>query len=559
MESPIQPQPHVIEEIERWPIYRLYEEREKLVEEINQSAIRSLKTKYKGKLDKLLARTIYMEKVRMREDPWNADPQSEPLFWKKIQKSLPESSADPEDIQSRSEYLLRKIIERYAEEIAGGFKKNTFLFARRILNFFFTRLLNAASAKNIFYIFRSRHKINERIKLFGPLEKIRNLSRDGVLVIVPTHSSNMDSILIGFALDEIAGLPAFSYGAGLNLYNSEIFGYFMNRLGAYRVDRRKKNPVYLESLKAMSNISLQWGTNTLFFPGGTRSRSGSLETRLKLGLLGTAVEAQREILKYGHNRKIYMVPLVLNYHCVLEARYLIEQHLRSIGKDAYLGSGRDEFKSFKNVFVFLYRLLSKSSEIALSFGEPMDVIGNPVNDQGISLDQKGQPIRLEDYFTSPEEDGEGGEAQRDNVYTSILAEKIVESYHQHNVVFSTNLVSYCAFKTIEHQNPSLDVFALLRLDLDDVQLEPAALENNILEIQKVLATSENKCNIRLDHTALLPPSECIADAINKIGVFHSIKPLKYTKKGKITSGSLKVLYFYHNRLDTYDFLKDFWK
>jgi len=369
----------------------------------------------------------------------------------------------------------------------------------------------------------------------------------------------MDSILIGFALDEIAGLPAFSYGAGLNLYNSELFGYFMNRLGAYRVDRRKKNPVYLESLKAMSNISLQWGTNTLFFPGGTRSRSGSLETRLKLGLLGTAVEAQREILKYGHSRKIYVVPLVLNYHCVLEARYLIEQHLRSIGKDAYLGSGRDEFKSFKNVFVFLYRLLSKSSEIALSFGEPMDVIGNPVNDQGISLDHKGQPIRLEDYFTSPEEDGEGGEAQRDNVYTSILAEKIVESYHQHNVVFSTNLVSYCAFKTIEHQNPSLDVFALLRLDLDDVVLEPAVLENNILEIQKVLAREEMKGNIRLDQTALLPPSECIADAINKIGVFHSIKPLKYTKIGKITSGNLKVLYFYHNRLDTYEFLKDFWK
>src|SRR5207344_2939506 len=101
-----------------------------------------------------------------------------------------------------------------------------------------------------------KHKIHERIKLFGPIEKIRKLSKDGVLVIVPTHSSNMDSIMIGYALDEIAGLPAFSYGAGLNLYNSEFFGYFMNRLGAYRVDRRKKNPVYLESLKAMSNISL---------------------------------------------------------------------------------------------------------------------------------------------------------------------------------------------------------------------------------------------------------------------------------------------------------------
>ena len=71
--------------------------------------------------------------------------------------------------------------------------------------------------------------------------------------------------------------------------------------------------------------------------------------------------------------------MVLNYHCVLEARYLIEQHLRATGKDTYIGSSRDDFRSFKNVFVFLYRLLSKSSEIALSFGEPLDVIGNNVS------------------------------------------------------------------------------------------------------------------------------------------------------------------------------------
>ncbi len=558
MELPIQPQPHVIEDIEKWPIFKLYAGRDKLVQEINKNAVRSLRSKYTGKLDKLLARTIYMEKIRMREEPWNADPQNEPLFWKKIQKSLPDSSAELSEIQNRSEYLLRKIIERYAEEIAGGFKKKTFLVARRILSFFFRRLLNAASAKNIFYIFRSKHQISERIKLFGPLDKIRALSKEGVLVIVPTHSSNMDSILIGFALDEIAGLPAFSYGAGLNLYNSELFGYFMNRLGAYRVDRRKKNPVYLESLKAMSNISLQWGTNTLFFPGGTRSRSGSLETKLKLGLLGTAVEAQREILRFGNKRKIFIVPVVLNYHCVLEARYLIEQHLRSIGKDTYLGSSKDEFKSFKNIFVFLYRLLSKSSEIALSFGSPLDVIGNEVNDQGISLDQKGQCIKLEDYFVSVEAEGEATEAQRDNVYTSVLAEKIVTSYHSHNVVFSTNLVAYCAFKTIEDLNPNLDVFALLRLGLDEVELEPGLLARHIGDVQAILIEEEKKGNIRLDNSAVLPPLECIADAINSIGVFHSIKPLKYTKQGKVTSGNLKMLYYYHNRLDTYEFLKQYW-
>ena len=48
-----------------------------------------------------------------------------------------------------------------------------------------------------------------------------------------------DSILIGYALDAFVIIPSFSYGAGLNLYNTGYTAYFMNRLGA-RVDRRKR-------------------------------------------------------------------------------------------------------------------------------------------------------------------------------------------------------------------------------------------------------------------------------------------------------------------------------
>jgi glycerol-3-phosphate O-acyltransferase len=556
-ETPIKPQPHIIEEIEDWPIFKLYQQRDRFVDEINKETIRQLKFKYKGKLDKLLARTIYMEKIRMKDSPWNADPQNEPLFWKKIQKSLPDSEAEPEETQNRSEYLLRKIVERYSEEVAGGFRKKTFLFARRFLSFFFRRLLNAASAKNIFYIFRTKHQIHERIKLFGPIDKIRRLAKEGVLVIVPTHSSNMDSILIGYALDEIAGLPAFSYGAGLNLYNSEIFGYFMNRLGAYRVDRRKKNAVYLETLKTMSAISLQWGTNTLFFPGGTRSRSGEIETKLKLGLLGTAIEAQREIIQQGQSFKhIFIVPMVLNYHCVLEARSLIEQHLRSIGKDEYISSAKkDDFKSIKNIFVFLYRLLSQSSEIILSFGEPLDVIGNEVDEQGRSLDQNGNPLNIKDYFMPPEATEEI-QAQRDNVYTSILAEKIVQSYLKHNIVFSTNLVAYSAFKLIQQEYPGLDVFAILRLDPREVEISLDALAVEVAKNQEIVIKNSALDRIKLDDSALLESNACIRDAITKLGVFHSMKPLGIDKQGQLRIGSLKILYFYHNRLDVYDFLKE---
>jgi glycerol-3-phosphate O-acyltransferase len=54
----------------------------------------------------------------------------------------------------------------------------------------------------------------------------------------------------------------------------------------------------------MSSLSIQRGTNSIFFPGGTRSRSGAIENKLKMGLLGTLVEAQRAMIQRNENTKI---------------------------------------------------------------------------------------------------------------------------------------------------------------------------------------------------------------------------------------------------------------
>ena len=138
--------------------------------------------------------------------------------------------------------------------------------------------------------------------------------------MVPTHFSNLDSILIGWIIHSL-GLPAFIYGAGLNLFNIKIFAYFMNSLGAYKVDRRKKNVPYLETLKFYSMLAVQKGAHSIFFPGGTRSRSGMMEKHLKLGLLSSTIEAQRNLYLEtppGEEvRKIFIVPVTLNYHFVL--------------------------------------------------------------------------------------------------------------------------------------------------------------------------------------------------------------------------------------------------
>ena len=47
----------------------------------------------------------------------------------------------------------------------------------------------------------------------------------------------------------------------------------------------------------------------------------------------------------------------------------------------------------------------------------------------------------------------------------------------------------------------------------------------------------------------------IEDGIEKLSSFHVAKPLYFTKKGTIASKSIKVLFFYHNRMANYK-LKD---
>ncbi|MCB0582052.1 MAG: 1-acyl-sn-glycerol-3-phosphate acyltransferase, partial [Phaeodactylibacter sp.] len=447
-----------------------------------------------------------------------------------------------------NEEILRQIIHRYSEEIVGTFRIGTFLFARRFLTLFFTRLLNTAASRNWQRILGAKHRLADRLLVKGKVEEIRSLIQKGTVIIVPTHFSNLDSILIGYALDAFVGLPSFSYGAGLNLYNTGYTAYFMNRLGAYRVDRRKKNAIYLETLKAMSNLSIQRGVNSLFFPGGTRSRSGALETRLKLGLMSTIVEAQRALYQKGKETKIFIVPLILSYHFVLEAQFLIEQHLKQIGKERYIRS-KDDFHSIRRQLRFAWQFFSESNDITLSFGQPLDVLGNPVDIEGESYDQHGRKIRLEEYFLS---DGKITEdLQRESEYTKMLGERIVERYFRDNIVLTSHLVSFAAFEILKNQNNRLDLYGILRLPADDFVFTMEAMRDVVGQLRARLIDMSREDKVKLSEQILWDVDQLIRDGVSRLGTYHLAKPLRFRKDDEIVSESFKLLYFYHNRLDNY--------
>ncbi len=537
---------HIIPKMEDWPISQFGEKRGEFVLELNDFVLKEILENHGDDLEPLLAKTIYLEKRRSKNNKWKVDPEDEVKYWSSLSNEL---NAITSNNGSQEEYLelLKRIINRYDEEIVGTFKPKTFRFTSRFLNIFFKRLLNTAAGRNHRRLWGNKHQLKEKIKVYGEVDKLKALFKQGTVVMVPTHFSNLDSMVIGYAMQSAVGIPAFSFGAGLNLFDNEIVGYFINRLGAYRVDRRKKNPIYLECLTSMAAYSIQKGVNNLFFPGGTRSREGSMEDRLKLGLLGSSIEAQRNMVIEGKKEKVFIVPLILGYNFVLEAKFLIDQHLARTGKEKYIKS-KDEFKSYRKITKFIWSLFSEKSDISVSFGEPMDIMGNLVDDQGNSIDTNGEQIDLKDYFSL---DGEiKANPQRENVYTKILGDRILDSYKRNNVVLTSHLLAYAAFKILEKSHDG-DVYSLVNLSKDKAQIDYDYLETIIARLQVVLLEWEKEGKIKLSREVKWEPRRIIEDGIKNLGIYHAQKPL-LMKKGKVWSDSLKILYYYHNRIKIYE-------
>ena len=547
----------ILDGIPDWPVYQLSKNRKEFIEEVAQKSfdrVKELRPGTKRLMDELEA-TVYREQQRMKRNRWRVDPQDEPVFWAKIKEELVAlTSKTPEETDAKVDEILLRIVSRYANEIAGNFKPTSYRFTREMIKFWFSRLLNGARVKKFGGFFRNRYTLRDKIHVVGKVGQLRRLAKKGTVIMVPTHFSNLDSILIGWVIHAM-GLPAFIYGAGLNLFNIKIFAYFMNSLGAYKVDRRKKNLPYLETLKLYSTLAIQKGAHSLFFPGGTRSRSGVIEKQLKLGLLSSTIEAQRNLYMENPDgqdvRKIYIVPVTLNYHFVLEAPDLIDDYLTVKGQDRYLPE-HDPYGSWQ-LLKFLFKFFTKGSNISVSIGRGLDVMGNYVDDEGNSLDHEGRTLETRDYFKS---DGVLTiDAQREDEYTRMLSQKIVKEYHRINRAFSSHVVAFVAFEMWQKKHPQLDLFGLLRLPEEDLVLPYEEFRKTFKRVRKQIYKMKEEKKINTATHLKGKVDLVIRHGLENTGIFHLKRPLLFNKEGNIITQDLNTLYYYHNRLVGYDLEK----
>ena len=549
----------VIPKIKDWPINLIALKKDKIMQASIADTLIEFNKAYptNSKIRELIQKTLYLERIRIKTDSWEVDPEDENEFWAKIKKQL--FVADPSLIEEHKsqelhQEMLHEIVSRYTHEICGNFKPGVFWMARQVLRRIFARLFNAhfGGFKGLFY---PDEKLKDKLIVAGPVDKIRNLVTKGTVILVPTHFSNLDSVIIGFGMDYI-GLPAFQYGAGLNLCDSKMFNLLMSNLGPYKLDRRKKNPIYVETLKSYSKTNVIAGANTIFFPGGTRSRAGNIENDLKLGLLGTVMEAQRE--HYFTNpstlaTKIFVVPLTISYPFVLEASSLIEEHLKRTGKEQYL-TQENNMPPWKTVWKFFWETFSKSSEITLSLGEPMDVFGNNLDDDGFSLDKLDRKIDVRQYFMN--KGMMKVDAQRESIYTQMLGDKIVAAFKYNNVVYASHVVAFVAFELLRKQLDSPDIFTMLRTPEEDREIDFDSFKTNMKRAIDELYMLNNRKQLKLaSHITTKELPEIIDLGIEQMSMYHPNLPLLRTKNGNITSEDLKLLYYYHNRMDGYGLQK----
>jgi len=493
--------------------------------------------------EQLLGEALYRERIRIRDSRDNVftkgRTQADRRVWGGIQSGL----LRPAGRVDRNQ-LLEQATAHYAEEIGGHFDPRVYKFATGALPYFFNWMFNAASLKH-FVPWKQRDLLSTQIKIEGEVDHLRALSQKGTILLVPTHQSNIDSIMIGYIIYQM-GLGPFSYGAGLNLFQNPLLSFMMSNLGAYTVDRRKTNAIYKQTLKNYSTSILKEGVHSIFFPGGGRARSGAIESKIKLGLLGTALEAQTESLIEGRERpNVYIVPMVMSYHYVLEAASLIEDHLAEAGKHRFIITDDDSFRPFK-VARFFWKLFSAHSKVTVRVGRPMDVFGNIVDEAGRSIGPNGTTIDPKAWLTT------GGvlckNAQRDREYTHRLGTHLVDRFHADNTVLSSHLVAFSYFEALRAQYPDLDLYRFLRL----------SPEQRTLPLEKFMAAAERQRELVLKKALNRELHVCpeitgegwVREGVRQLGQLHSASVIRI-QGDEVTTDDLTLLYYYRNRLTGY--------
>ena len=189
------------------------------------------------------------------------------------------------------------------------------------------------------------------------LERVKALGEQHPVVFLPSHKSNLDHLVLQYALHENGHAPNHTAG-GINM-NFLPVGPIVRRSGVFFIRRTfKDNDVYKFVLQHYVDYLVEKRFSLEWYIEGGRSRSGKLLPP-RFGLLAYVVDAYRR----GRADDVMLIPVSIAY-----------DQIQDVGEYAAEQSGAPKARESFGWFVGLVRRLRRRyGNIHFRFGEPISL------------------------------------------------------------------------------------------------------------------------------------------------------------------------------------------
>lgn len=215
------------------------------------------------------------------------------------------------------------------------------------------------------------------------LERVREAARRGPLILLPSHKSHVDYLVLSYVLARNAiSAPLIAAGDNLSFFP---VGPFLRRSGAFFIRRTfQGRKLYTALVDAYLRRILVEGFNVEFFMEGGRSRTGKLLPP-KLGLLSMVVDAGLKLPSVS----LSFVPISVGYERIIEEGSYTRE----------LGGGEKRPESVGGLLRSSRVLRSRYGRLYVQFGQVFDL--HELLEESARL--RGEPESTELWSLKPPE------------------------------------------------------------------------------------------------------------------------------------------------------------
>jgi glycerol-3-phosphate O-acyltransferase len=189
------------------------------------------------------------------------------------------------------------------------------------------------------------------------IERLREHAKEGTLVLLPSHKSHMDYIVLAWILyRHKMPLPSVAAGDNLNFFP---IGPIFRRAGAFFIRRRfSGDRLYSAVVDAYVRRLLRDGSPLEFFLEGGRSRTGKLLPP-KLGLLSIVVDAALGV----PTRTTWFCPVSIGYERFIEEKAFVRE----------LTGGEKTREDVRGLVRSMDLMVGRYGRLSVQFGRPLSL------------------------------------------------------------------------------------------------------------------------------------------------------------------------------------------